>query len=54
MAAPHVTGAAALFAAHNPGATAAQLRAALLAAAVRTPSLAGKVATGGRLSVAAF
>ncbi len=54
MAAPHVTGAIALFAAENPTATAAQIRAAVLGSAVATPSLAGKTATGGRLNVAAM
>lgn len=54
MAAPHVTGAIALYAAENPTATAAQIRAALLGSAVATPSLAGKTVTGGRLDVAAM
>jgi subtilisin family serine protease len=53
MATPHVTGAAALFAAANPGATAQQIRDAILDSARRTPtaSLAGRTATGGRLNV---
>jgi subtilisin family serine protease len=51
MAAPHVTGAVALYAAAHPGATAAEIRAALLDAAVDTASAAGKTATGGRLEV---
>jgi len=51
MATPHVTGAVALYAAAKPTATPAQIRTAILSSAVATPSLAGKVATGGRLSV---
>jgi len=53
MAAPHVTGAAALYKAVYPEASAAQIRAALLdAARVRqTTALKGKVATNGRLDL---
>lgn len=51
MATPHVTGAVALYAAANPDATAAQIKAALLASTVATASLAGKTVTGGRLDV---
>jgi subtilisin family serine protease len=54
MATPHVTGAAALYASTHPGATAAQIKAAILGAAIPTPSLAGKTVTGGRLNVAGF
>jgi subtilisin family serine protease len=54
MAAPHVTGAVALYASLNPGATATQIKAAILASAIPTPSLAGKTVTGGRLSVSGF
>ena len=54
MATPHVTGAVALFKALNPSATAAETKAAILAAAIPTTSLAGKVVTGGRLSVVGF
>jgi subtilisin family serine protease len=54
MATPHVTGAAALYAASHPGATAGDIRSALLASAVPTPSLAGRTVTGGRLDVAAL
>jgi subtilisin family serine protease len=54
MATPHVTGAAALYAAANPGATAAQIKAAILAAATPTASLSGKTFTGGRLNVSGF
>ncbi|NDG50958.1 MAG: hypothetical protein EBY30_18435, partial [Rhodospirillales bacterium] len=49
MATPHVTGAAALYASANPNATAAQIKAAILATAETTTSLSGKVVTGGRL-----
>ena len=54
MATPHVTGAAALYAAGNLVATAAQIRAALLGSAISTASLAGKTVTGGRLNVSGF
>jgi subtilisin family serine protease len=54
MAAPHVTGAVALYAAANPDATAADIRAALLGSAAPTASLDGKTATGGRLDVGAL
>ncbi len=49
MATPHVTGAAALYASVKPGATAAQIKNALLSSAVPTASLQGKTVTGGRL-----
>jgi subtilisin family serine protease len=54
MATPHVTGAAALHAARNLGATAAQIKAAILGAATATTSLSGKTVTGGRLNVGGF
>jgi subtilisin family serine protease len=54
MATPHVTGAAALYKARNPGATAAQIKAALLGSATPTAACAGKVSTGGRLNVSGF
>jgi subtilisin family serine protease len=54
MATPHVTGAAALYASTHPGATAAQIKAAILASAVPTPSLSGKCVSGGRLNVSGF
>lgn len=54
MATPHVTGAAALYAASNTGATAAQIKSAILNSAEATPSLAGKCVTGGRLNVSGF
>jgi subtilisin family serine protease len=54
MATPHVTGAAALYAAAHPGATAAQIKAAILGSAAPTTSLSGKCKTGGRLNVSGF
>lgn len=54
MAAPHVTGAIALYASANPGASAQTIRNAILAAASSTPSLLGKTTTGGRLNIAAI
>ena len=54
MATPHVTGAAAMYASTHPGATAAQIKAAILNSAIATPSLAGKTVTGGRLNVSGF
>jgi subtilisin family serine protease len=54
MATPHVTGAAALYASLNPGASAAQIKNALLSSVTPTPSLQGKVATNGRLNVSGF
>ena len=50
MATPHVSGAAALVWSHDPGATVAQLRAALLGSVDVKPSLVGKLVTGGRLN----
>jgi subtilisin family serine protease len=54
MATPHVTGAAALYKSSHPGATAADIKAAILGSAVPTPSLTNKVVTGGRLNVSGF
>ena len=54
MATPHVTGAAALFAATNPNANAAAIKAAILSSTIATPSLAGRTVTGGRLNVSGF
>jgi subtilisin family serine protease len=54
MATPHVTGAAALYASLNPGATAAQIKTAILGSATPTPSLSGRCVTGGRLNVSGF
>lgn len=54
MATPHVTGAAALYAASHPGASATAIKDAILTSAVPTASLAGKCVTGGRLNVSGF
>jgi subtilisin family serine protease len=54
MATPHVTGGAALYAASHPGATASQIKNAILSSVVTTSSLSGKTATGGRLNVSGF
>lgn len=54
MAAPHVTGAVALYASKFPGSTAEQIRTALLASTTPTPSLQGITSTGGRLNVLNF
>ena len=54
MATPHVTGAAALYAASNPGANAAAIKSAILGSAIPTASLTGKCVTGGRLNVSGF
>ncbi len=54
MATPHVTGAAALFAASRPGVTASQIRTAILSRAVATASLNGRCLTGGRLNASNF
>ena len=54
MAAPHVTGAAALYLSTHVGATAAQIKSAILGATTPTPSLNGKCVTGGRLNVSTF
>ena len=51
MATPHVTGAVALYASAHPDASAAEIRAALLASTDATASLAGVTASGGRLDV---
>lgn len=54
MATPHVTGAAALYSSTHPGATAADIKAAILNSATPTASLAGKCVTGARLNVSGF
>jgi subtilisin family serine protease len=56
MATPHVTGAAALYAASHPGAAASAIKAAILDSATATPtaSLSGKTVTGGRLNASGF
>jgi subtilisin family serine protease len=51
MATPHVTGAAALYASTHPEANAADIKDALLASVIPTPSLAGVTVTGGRLDL---
>ena len=53
MAAPMVTGVAALALTQHPWLSAVQLRSALLDGAKRLPSLAGRVATGARLDAPA-
>lgn len=52
MAAPHVTGAAALLFSLKPSATVPEVRNALLAGFDAVPSLTGKTTTGGRLNIA--
>ncbi|WP_345238518.1 S8 family peptidase [Hymenobacter saemangeumensis] len=54
MATPHVSGAAALYASTHAGATAADIKAAILGSTVPTSSLTGKCVTGGRLNVSGF
>jgi subtilisin family serine protease len=54
MATPHVTGAVAMYASSHPGATPAQIKDAIVAAGVATPSLAGRTVTGRRLNVSGF
>jgi subtilisin family serine protease len=54
MATPHVSGAAALYAATHPGASAETIKNAILSASVPTASLSGKCVTGGRLNVSGF
>ncbi|MDX6523932.1 MAG: large repetitive protein, partial [Gaiellales bacterium] len=53
MAAPHVTGSAALLFSQHPSATPETIKALLFATAKPLPSLAGKVLTGSRLDVGA-
>ena len=52
MAAPHVSGVAALLAADEPGATVAQLKAALLSSVDVKAAFSGLALTGGRLNAA--
>jgi subtilisin family serine protease len=54
MATPHVSGAAALYAAYHPGSSAATIKSAILSSTVPTTSLSGKTVTGGRLNVSGF
>lgn len=51
MATPHVTGAIALYASTHPGASALEIRSAILGSVVPTASLSGKTVTGGRLNL---
>jgi hypothetical protein len=51
MAAPHVSGAAALLLARYPNATLTELRRRILDGVVQIPSLTNKTTTGGRLNV---
>jgi subtilisin family serine protease len=54
MATPHVTGAAALYAASDPNATMATVKDMILNSAIATPSMSGITVTGGRLNVEGF
>lgn len=54
MATPHVSGAAALYAASHPGASMQSIKSAILNNVIATPSLSGKTITGGRLNVTGF
>ena len=51
MATPHVTGAVALLRGLKPNATVAELKSWIFSSVDQLPSLAGKVATGGRLNL---
>lgn len=54
MATPHVTGGVALYASARPGASAADIKAAIMGTAVPTASCNGKVVSNGRLNVSSF
>ncbi|MHC2991599.1 peptidase S8 [Pontibacter sp. HJ8] len=54
MATPHVTGAAALYAASNPSASAATIKNAIMSSSLPTSSLTGRCISGGRLNVSNF
>ena len=54
MATPHVSGAAALYAASKTSATAAQIKEAILGSTISTSSLSNKCVTEGRLNVSGF
>ena len=54
MAAPHVTGAIALYAASHPGENYQQIKSAILNSARKVTSLTGKCVTGGVLNIAGF
>jgi hypothetical protein len=49
-----VTGGVALYASARPGASAADIKAAIMGTAVPTASCNGKVVTNGRLNVSSF
>jgi subtilisin family serine protease len=54
MATPHVSGAAALYASSHPGASAANIKSAIMGSAVPTASCNGKVVSNGRLNASSF
>jgi subtilisin family serine protease len=54
MASPHVAGAAALYKANNPGATADMIKNAIMTSSTPTTSCASKVVSKGRLNVSGF
>lgn len=54
MAAPHVTGAAALFASTHPAATFSEIKSVILGSVTPTLELTGRCLTGGRLNVSSF
>lgn len=54
MATPHVSGAAALYAALYPGSSAAQIKSAILGSTTPTTSLSGVTLSGGRLNAGGF
>ncbi len=54
MATPHVSGAAALYAAYHSGSSAATIKSAIMSSAVATESLNGKCVSNGRLNVSGF
>ncbi|MES2478695.1 MAG: S8 family serine peptidase [Bacteroidota bacterium] len=54
MAAPHVTGAAALWVSAFPGSSAAGIKNAITTLGTVTPTLKGKCVTGKRLNVGRF
>jgi subtilisin family serine protease len=54
MATPHVTGAAALYAASTGAVRAEVIKNAIMSSAVPTASMAGRSVTGGRLNVSGF
>ena len=54
MATPHVSGAAALYAAYNAGASATTVKNAIMSSAVATSSLSGKAVSNGRLNASGF